>query len=307
MLNAAHSGAVGQRHPRFKKDWLIAYLFLSPWFIGFIVFTAGPFIASLLLSFTSWDLLGPSKWVGIDNYTRIFTNDPRFTKTLINTGYYVLFHVPGANLIAFLLAVLLNQRLRGISIFRTIFYLPTVTSGVASAVLWMWIFNSNYGLVNTMLAEIGIQGPKWLYSTEWSMPALIIMSFWSIGSPMIIYLAGLNGVPQHLIEACEIDGGNWWTKLTNVTIPMITPSIFYNVVMAIIGSFQVFTAAFVMTNGGPAESTLFYVLYLYWQAFRDLNMGYASGLAWILFLIIMLFTVLQFTLAKRWVYYEGTR
>lgn len=301
------SAAFAPRRRRFKRDWLIAYLFLSPWVIGFVIFTAGPFVASLVLSFSQWDLLVPPKWVGLGNYVQIFTNDPHFAKTLFNTAYYVVFQVPGSNLVAFCLALLLNQKLRGISIFRTLFYLPTVTSGVATAVLWMWIFNSNYGLLNIALASIGIHGPNWLFSTTWSLPALIIMSFWTVGNPMIIYLAGLQGVPQHLVEACEIDGGGWWTKIWHITIPMITPSIFYNVVMAIIGSFQVFTAAFVITNGGPAESTLFYVLYLYWTAFRDLSMGYAAGLAWILFLIILALTAVQFGLARRWVYYAGTR
>jgi len=289
----------------FTRDDLTGYLFIAPWLIGFFVFTFGPFLASLYLSFTSWDIVGPIEWVGTKNYQQMLVKDASFWKSLLNTAYYVVFHVPGIVVIALALAVLLNQNLKLIAVYRTVFYLPAVTAGVATSIVWMWILNGQYGLLNVGLKLIGIEGPNWLYSTTWSMPALIIMSLWNVGQPMIIYLAALQGVPQHLYEAVSIDGGGNWAKFRNVTVPMITPAIFFNIIMQIIGSFQVFTSAYVVTGGGPAESTLVYVLYLYKKAFQTLTMGYASGLAWVLFLIILAFTGVQLVTSRRWVYYEG--
>jgi ABC-type sugar transport system permease subunit len=293
---------------RFARRWrryLWGYAFISPWVIGFLVFTAGPFLASLALSFTNWQVLGRPALIGLRNYERILSVDERFALTLFNTAYYVLFHVPGINLVGLGCALLLNQRLRGIVLYRTAFYMPSVTSGVATAVLWLWIFNGQYGLLNEALAVVGVAGPNWLFDLHWSMPALIIMSLWNMGNVMLVYLAGLQNVPQHLHEAAMVDGASWRERFRHVTLPLLTPTIFYNVVISIIASFQVFTAAFVMTNGGPADRTLFYVLYLYQVAFQNLQMGYASALAWILFLVIVAFTLVQFRLAKQWVYYEG--
>jgi multiple sugar transport system permease protein len=289
----------------FTGEDLQGYLFISPWLIGFIVFTAGPFLASFYLSFTSWDVVGPITWVGLQNYNQMFFKDATFWKSLFNTAYYVAFHVPGVVVIAMLLAVMLNQQLRAIAVYRTVFYLPAVTSGVATAIVWMYIFNGQNGLLNAGLRLVGIEGPNWLFSMTWSMPALIIMSLWNVGQPMIIYLAALQGVPQHLYEAVSIDGGGRWAKFRHVTMPMITPAIFFNLIMQIIGSFQVFTSAYVVTKGGPAEATMVYVLFLYKKAFQSLTMGYASGLAWILFLIILAFTLFQVYMSRRWVYYEG--
>jgi multiple sugar transport system permease protein len=289
----------------FTREDLQGYLFIAPWLIGFFVFTAGPFLASLYISFTSWDVVGKMEWVGTSNYEKMFTNDALFLKALWNTAYYVIFHVPGVVIIALALATLLNQKLHGIAIYRTVFYLPAVTSGVATAIVWMFIFNGQTGLLNEGLGLLGIKGPNWLGTTQWAMPALIIMSLWNVGQPMIIYLAALQGVPQHLYEAVSIDGGGRWAKFRNVTVPLITPAIFFNMVMQIIGSFQVFNSAYVITYGGPAEATTVYVLYLYKVAFRNLNMGYAAGLAWVLFIIILAFTMFQVTMSRRWVYYEG--
>ncbi len=289
----------------FTKEDLQGYLFIAPWLIGFFVFTGGPFLASLYISFTSWDVVGKMEWVGTSNYVKMFTNDALFWKALWNTGYYVVFHVPGVVIIALALATLLNQKLRAIAIYRTVFYLPAVTSGVATAIVWMFIFNGQTGLLNEGLSLLGIEGPNWLGTTQWAMPALIIMSLWNVGQPMIIYLAALQGVPQHLYEAVSMDGGGRWAKFRHVTVPLITPAIFFNMVMQIIGSFQVFNSAYVITYGGPAEATTVYVLYLYKVAFRNLNMGYAAGLAWILFIIILAFTLFQVTMSRRWVYYEG--
>ncbi len=299
--------AVLDRLSRFRRNYLAGYLFISPWLVGFTVFTLGPFIASLYLSLTKYTIIGSPLWVGWDNYVKLFTDDRDFYTALFNTFYYVVFHVPGVQLIALFLAVVLAQDLKGIAFYRTAFYLPTVTSGVATAILWQWIFNSKFGVINLGLAKVGIQGPGWLTTRQWAMPALIIMSLWGVGGPMIIYLAGIKNVPVSLYEAAEIDGASKWRQFFTITMPLITASIFYNVVMGIIGSFQVFTQAYVITRGGPADATLFYVLYLYREAFENLNMGYASALAWILFLIILFFTVIQLNLSRRWVYYESAR
>jgi multiple sugar transport system permease protein len=296
-----------ERLDRFRRNYLSGYLFISPWLIGFIVFTLGPFIMSLYLSFTDYTIVTRPVWVGLDNYVKLFTDDPYFTKTLFNTLYYVIFHVPGVQIISLILALMLAQDLKGISIYRTLFYLPTVTTGVATAILWQWIFNTQFGVINIALSKIGITGPGWLTTRTWAMPSLIIMSMWGVGSPMIIYLAGIKNVPESLYEAAEIDGAGRWRQFFSITLPLITSSIFYNATIGIIGSFQVFTQAYVITKGGPADATLFYVLYLYRTAFENLRMGYASALAWILFLIIMFFTFIQLSMAKHWVYYESAR
>ncbi|MBN1400261.1 MAG: sugar ABC transporter permease [Anaerolineae bacterium] len=291
----------------FRKNYLAGYLFISPWLIGFFVFTFGPFLASLYLSLTKYSIVGAPEWVGLGNYAKIFTDDRYFLTTLFNTFYYVIFHVPGVQIIALFLAMVLAQDLRGIAIYRTVFYLPTVTTGVATAILWQWIFNTRFGVINLALAKIGIEGPGWLTTRKWAMPALIIMSLWGVGGPMVIYLAGIKNVPMSLYEAAQIDGASKWRQFFQITLPLITASIFYNTTMGIIGSFQVFTQAYVITRGGPANATLFYVLYLYRTAFENLHMGYASALAWILFLIILLLTMVQLAMSRRWVYYESAR
>lgn len=289
-----------------RRETILGYLYISPWILGFLIFTAGPMIASIYFSFCDYQLLIPPKWIGINNYLKIFFNDPLFLKSLWNTLYYTLGSVTLGVLGSLFLAVLLNQRVRGETIFRSMFYLPTLTPAVAMAILWGWLFNTEFGLINRILAKVGIQGPAWLYSTEWVMPAFIMMSLWGIGgSRMIILLAGLQGIPQELYDAAEVDGVNWWTRLRYITLPLLSPSIFFVVVTGIIGSFQVFTTSYIMTGGGPANASLFYVLYLYRNAFEYFKMGYASALAWILFIIIITLTLLQFKLAGRWVYYGG--
>lgn len=287
------------------------FLFILPWLFGFIVFIAGPFFFSFFLSFTQWRLVGDIKWLGFENYAQLLSGeDTRFVQSVYNTAYYVVFHVPGVLIISFVIAGLLNRKVKGIAIYRTAFYLPSITTGVATAVLWYWVLQPN-GLLNNFLdiflKPLDIQAPNWLGSTTWAMPGLIIMSFWSVGTTMIIYLAGLQGIPQHLYEAAEIDGAGWWGKVRHVTIPMMTPQIFLTMVLAVIGSFQVFTAALIITEGGPADATLFLLLYLYWNGFRFFKMGYASAIAWILFFVILFLTIVQFLTARRWVYYEGER
>ncbi len=279
-------------------------LFIAPWLITFLWFTLGPFIASIFLSFTNYRFIGLPEWVGADNYVRLFTDDAKFIRSIINTLYYTAVHVPGIMVMAFFVAILLNQKVKGQPIYRTAFYLPSVTAGVATAYLWILLLQPN-GLVNQFLGLVGIDGPNWLTSSTWAMPALILMSFWGLGTTMIIYLAALQGIPQHLYEAASVDGAGVIRKMWHVTVPMMTPAIFLTAVLQIIGSWQVFTQALIVTNGGPRDSTLFILLHLYRTGFEYFQMGYASAIAWVLFVIILVFTVLQFGIARRWVYYEG--
>ncbi len=296
---------------RFWQDTLAGYLMAGPWFIGFLVFTAGPILLSFYYSFNNFQVTTPPRWIGVANYRILLFDDPQFRTSLYNTAYYTFFVVPLTVINGLFLATLMNQRIPGRSVFRTIYYLPAVVSGVANAMLWLWILNPRYGLINTVLSLFGIKGPPWLASAEWAKPALILMSLWSVGGTMIIYLAGLQGIPQHLHEAAEIDGANSWQRYWRVTLPMLSPTIFFNVVTSIIGSFQVFTQAYVWVESGggggagPRDSLLFYVLYLYRRAFQALQMGYASAMAWILFLIIFILTMIQFRAARYWVYYES--
>jgi multiple sugar transport system permease protein len=294
------------KRPR-RKDEIYAFALISPWLVGFLLFTAGPMLMSMYLSLTEWRLIGEPRWVGLENFRVLFSEDPRFWKALYNTAYYTLFSVPLGLVVALLLALLLNQQLRGIRFFRTAFYVPVVTSGVATSLLWLWIFNPRLGLLNYFLGLLGIEGPSWLVSDLWSKPAFILMSLWGVGGPMVVFLAALQSIPQHLFEAAMIDGANRWQMFRHITLPIISPTTFFLLVMGIIGSFQIFTSAFVMTKGGPADSTLFYVLYLYENAFQHFRMGYASALAWVLFVIILGFTVLQFKVAGKWVHYENLR
>ena len=279
------------------------FLWVLPWVIQFVVFTAGPFAASLYLSLTNYKFRGDIVFVGFNNYTELFGRDQDFIRSIVNTFYYTVIHVPGLMFIAFFIALLLNQNVRGLPIFRTLFYLPSVTAGVATAMLWIVMLQPN-GLLNQFLAVFGISGPPWLTSTTWAMPGLIIMSFWVVGSAMILYLAALQGIPEHLYDAASIDGAGPIRRMWHVTVPMMTPTIFLTLVLATISSFQVFVTALIITNGGPANATLFILLHLYRVAFEYFRMGYASAIAWILFFIILLLTMLQFLTARRWVYYE---
>lgn len=287
-----------------RREALTFYLFIAPWAVGFLVFGAGPIIASLVLSFTNYNIVSAPLFIGPANYHEMIVNDPLFTTSLFNTLYYTVIFVPGQIVVAFGVALLLNLHVRGVAVYRTFFYLPSIVPAVASSVLWIWILEPQWGLLNSTLRYFGVEGPLWLASTDWSKPALVIMALWASGGAMIIFLAGLQGVPQHLYEAAMIDGAGRWARFRHVTVPMMTPTIFFVLVLGIIGSFQVFTAAYIMTDGGPNNSTLFYLLYLYRQAFHFLNMGYASAMAWLLLLIIMAFTLVQLWLAPRWVYYE---
>ena len=297
--------AMTKRRPKVNQEAVWGFVFISPWLVGFLIFTLGPVVASLVLSLTRYELITPPQWVGIDNYVTLMAEDRLFRFSLYNSAYYTLFSVLLGVAVAFGLAVLLNQKLPGMRIYRTAFYLPVVTSGVAVALLWVWLFNAQFGLINFLLRSIGLRGPGWLVDPKWAKPAFILMSLWGTGGTAIIFLAGLQGVPRSLYEAAAIDGANAWRRFWHVTVPMMSPVIFFNVVMGTIGSFQVFTQAYVMTEGGPQNATLFYVLYLFKQGFRLFRMGYAAAMAWILFVIILSLTLVQLRLARRWVYYEG--
>jgi len=287
---------------------LEGYLFLAPWLIGFLGLTAGPIVYSIWMSAQRWNVLTPPRYVGLANYQKLFTDDPLFWKSLGNTVYYAFGSVPLQLVLAMALALLLNQNVRGLAFFRTVFYLPAIMSGVATALLWTLLLNPDIGGINFVLRLVGIANPPgWLQSTTWSMPALILMSTWNVGTMMLIFLAGLQGVPESLYDAASVDGAGAITRFRHVTLPLLTPTLFFNLVMAIIGSFQIFTQTFVMTGGGPADSTLTYVLYLYRNAFEWFKMGYASALAWVLFIILAAMTALVFRSSTMWVYYEGER
>jgi multiple sugar transport system permease protein len=279
-------------------------VYVLPWLLTFLCFQAGPILFSFFLTFTEWDLAHPIQWVGLRNYAYLITEYELLRVSMINTFIYALFAVPGGLVVAFALASLLNLRVYGLSFYRTLFYLPSVASGVATAVVWIWILQPN-GLLNSFLGIFGIEGPRWLASTFWAKPALILMSWWSVGGTMIIFLAGLQGIPQSLYDAAEVDGANSWAKLLHVTLPLMTPYIFLNLVLGIIGALQVFTQALVMTDGGPADATLFVLLLMYRIGWNYFRMGEAATIAWLLLVIILALTLLQFAMARRWVYYEA--
>ncbi|MBI1881526.1 MAG: sugar ABC transporter permease [Chloroflexi bacterium] len=291
----------------YRKEAIFGYLFIAPWLFGFLILRLGPMIASLILSFTDYDIITAPVFVGAKNYLKMFSNDPSFWDSLRVTLTYAIVAVPVGLALSLLIALLLNQKVPGVAIWRTIYYLPSVVSGVAVAMLWVWLFHSEFGLINLALGYFGIHGPAWLRDPYWALPALIIMSFWTIGGSMIINLAGLQGIPTELYEAASLDGANAWHRFWSVTLPMLSPVLFFNLVIGVIETFQYFTNAFVMTNGGPGRSTLFYNLYLYQNAFRFYKMGYASALAWVMFLIILAFTLVIFKSSPYWVYYEGYR
>ena len=280
-------------------------IFVLPWVLGFLIFTAGPMVVSLLLSFQKYDL-NTSQWVGIENYRRILTKDPLFWKALSNTFIYAFFSVPLGVIGSLAIALLLNQNVRGQRLFRTLFYLPSLVPAVASALLWQWIFNTDNGILNTILHGFGAPPIEWLQSEKWALPAMIMMSLWGVGGGrMVIFLAGLQGISESYYEAARLDGASNWVQFRKVTLPMLSPVMFFNLILGVIGSFQVFTSAYVMTGGGPNNATLFYALYLFRNAFEYFKLGKASALAWILFLILLVFTFIQFRTSKRWVYYEG--
>jgi multiple sugar transport system permease protein len=292
-----------------RKEALAGYLFISPWLIGFIVFFFGPIIASLIISFTSWNIVGAPEWVGLANYQAIFTSDDRFLKAIQVTLTYSIFYLPLEVMCGIGLAVLMNQKLRGIGIFRTLFYMPYVVPQVAAALVWVWMLNARYGVVNTVLGWVGITGPNWMGNPDFVMPSFIIIALWGVGGSAVIYLAGLQNIPETFYEAATVDGANGFQKFWRITLPLLSPTIFFQVVLGLIGVFQTFTPAFIASRGtgGPLQSGLFYMLYLYNRGFVNLRMGYASALAWILTVFILIVTVMVLRSSRYWVYYETDR
>ncbi|GAA4041983.1 carbohydrate ABC transporter permease [Nonomuraea soli] len=278
-------------------------LFALPWVIGFVFFSGGPIIASIAISFTQWDLLGTPRWIGLDNYDKLLGDDVFWT-ALDNTLYFGAGSAVLSVIVNLAMALLLNMRLRGQAIFRTIIYMPSVLSGIATALLWIHVLHPDYGLINHLLGSVGIQGPGWLIDQDWAVPGLILMSVWTTGNAMIIFLAGLQGVPVSLYEAAQLDGAGWWSRFRHVTVPMMSPVIFFNLVVGFIGSLQAFQLILFMTDGAPGNASLVLGLYVYRYAFKFFDMGYASTIAWALFFVVIVFTALQFLLARRWVHYE---
>lgn len=302
---AAQVSGRKRRGALLRREAIDGYIFILPWLLGFLIFIAGPMVASFLISFMRWEIVTPPAWVGLEQYRKLF-GDSRFYLSLYNTAYYVFIGVPLHLLLALLAAMAMNLNLYGIRIYRTIYFIPSITPVVASSLLWLWIFNPEFGLANAALTAIGLPRLFWLQDPALAKAAFIIMSFWTIGGQMVILLAGLKGIPRALYEAAEIDGAGRGASFRHITLPMLSPAIFFNLILAIIGAFQVFTQSYIITGGGPENATLFYVLYLYRMAFENFQMGYASAMAWVLFLIILCFTFVQFRLSDRWVFYEGS-
>lgn len=287
-----------------RRDLRDGLLFTLPFILGTLLLWVGPMLYSIYLLGQEWNLITPPEFVGLRNFQRL-GEDPRFLKVLYNTFYFTFFSVPLQLVVAFALALLINQKMRGISFYRVIFYLPSITPAVAFAVVWIQILNAESGILNQMLGLVGLPRIKWLFDPAFTRPAFVLMSLWLVGPQMIIFLAGLQSVSLELLDAAQIDGANTWQRFRNITVPTISPIFFFNLVIGVIGSFQVFTNAFIMTRGGPQDSTRFMVLHIYYNGFDEFRMGYAAVLSWILFLIIMIFTVIQFRFARIWVYYEA--
>ena len=288
-----------------RKSLQIGLAFISPWIIGFLAFTLYPVGASIYYSFCDYDVLSKPVWVGTLNYRDMLT-DSVFWKSLYNTLFFAAFSLPLGLVMSLLVAVLLNQSVRGRSVYRAIFFLPSLIPVVASSMIWLWILNGNFGLLNHALESIGLKGPQWLADPAWTKPSLILMSLWGCGQTVVVYLAALQDVPRSLYEAADLDGASAWVRLWHVTIPMISPVIYFNLIMGIIGSLQVFATAYVMLGGGgPNRSALFYAVYLFQNAFEYRQMGYASAMAWMLFLIILFLTWVATRSTRRLIYYAG--
>jgi multiple sugar transport system permease protein len=291
--------------PLRRQETIAGYLFLLPNILGFLVFSSIPVVATFSISLLDWDLIRAPRFVGIDNYVKLLTDDAVFRKVLFNTAYYVVGTVPAGIILSLLLALAMNANVRGIALFRVIFFIPVISASVAVAVMWRWLYNTDFGLINLFLTSVGLKGVPWLSSTAWAMPAVILMAIWkSLGYNMVIFLAGLQSIPAHLHEAAAIDGANGVQRFRYITLPLLAPTTFFVLVISVISSFQVFDLAFVLTKGGPGDATNTMVMYIYNQAFQFFHMGYAAAIAWVLFAIIFVITLLQHQLQKRWVHYE---
>ncbi|GBF77722.1 ABC transporter permease [Paenibacillus sp. 598K] len=308
MIPKQQSGTVPGVKRRIRKETLYGYGMASPAILGFLIFTMGPLLASLYLSFTDYSITNDHSFVGLDNFRRLFTGeDSFFYKSLFVTFYYVILAVPFSLLAAFAMAMLLKNKVRGRSMFRAVFYLPSIVPVVATSTIFIWLLNPDIGLFNQILSFLHLPTSLWIYDEATVVPTMAFMNIWSVGGTMLIFLAGLESIPDHYYEAVDIDGGGMWHKLTAVTLPMLTPTIFFNLVMGVINGFQSFSEAYIMTEGGPNNASLFYVVYLYREAFTNQRMGSASAIAWVLFAIILVLSLIIFRSSKSWVYYEGEK
>lgn len=283
----------------------VPYLFILPWIIGFLVFTLGPLIFSLIMSFFDWSVTGAPSFIGISNFKDMFTDDPQFYKSLAISLKFVIIFVPLNLIIALVLSVLLTQPVKGIVFFRTAFYLPAVVSGVAVSIIWGWIFNSEFGILNYLLSLVGIDGPNWLVDPKWAIVAIVIASAWGVGTMMLIFYTDIKGIPKELYEAAAIDGAGPFRQFISITIPCITPTILFNIVTSVIAALQQLTLVLLLTGGGPLKSTYFYGLYVYNNAFKYKEFGYASANAWFMFIIILILTMFIFKSSSTWVFYEN--
>lgn len=305
-VNVSGVGLKIPRSGRFslaQQRTITGYIFISPFILGFIFWFLIPAAVAVYLTFHSWNLMSAPRFVGMANIQRLFT-DPLLPQSLKATFLYTILAVPLGLLVSFFLATLINTKMRGIAFFRTIYYLPSIIPAVANAVLWAWMFNTEFGLINVVLRGIGIPKIAWLQEPAWALPAFVLLSLWSVGGSMIIFLAGLQGIPEIYYEAAEIDGAGRWDKLRFITLPLMSPIIFFNLVIGFINSFQVFVIGYLVTDGGPQNSTLFLVLYIYRTAFQSFNMGYAATVSWLLFFILMSLSYLVFRYIGGRVYYE---
>ena len=290
---------------RARREMRDGYLAILPWIIGFIIFFFLPVLKSIYYSFTQWSFMSKPVWIGLDNYKYMFTNDPLFYKALSVTFNYVILSLPIKLILGVILALLLNMKLKGMSYYRTIFYIPAVISGVSVSLMWMSLLQPDTGIINSILSLVGIQGPKWFWDPNWALPSVASISVWRVGGSAVIYLAGLQNISPQLYEAAEIDGANKFNQFWKVTLPLLTPTLLFQLIIEMIGCFKVFTEAFVITQGGPLKATYFYLLYFYEEAFQNSNAGYASALVIILVIIIMTFTAIVKYTSKHWVYYES--
>ena len=290
--------------PIARRRAMYAYVGLLPWIFGFLVFTAYPIFASLYYSFTDFPVFGGASWSGLQNYHTMFFLDDLFWKSLRVTFVYSLVAVPSGVIVGYLVALLLNQKVKGLSIWRTMYFMPSIVPAIAAIYLWVWMYNPDFGIINGFLMQFGLRGPKWFASSEWVLPAFIIMHLWGAGGGLVLYLAALQGVPTTLYEAAKVDGANAWHRLVHVTLPMTSPVILFTFLTGMIASFQIFTAGYISTAGGPNNASLFYVLYLFRNGWEYYKMGYASALAWVLLIIMLFLTLLTLLASRRFVYYE---
>lgn len=298
----------GQRlSPIRRREALAFYLFAAPWIVGFLALTVGPMLASLYFSFTSYDLFTAPQWVGIQNYVDLLTADGQFRHAMFNTFYFVALGLPLNLIVALATALLLNERLKGITLFRAVYYVPSLVPAVASGVLWISLFDPQYGMLDAVLRFLHLPPIDWLIDPRWIKPAIIITLLWGVGGGMIIYLAGLQNIPEHLYEAAKIDGAGAWSRFRHVTLPLLTPSILFQLIIGLIGTFQLFDQIYVLTSNRPGEDSITFMYYLFQTAFgsETNQMGYASAQAWIFFAIVMAATGLVFKTSARWVFYEG--